>query len=494
MSQAEPTQVVFPFNPLASVQNDMEYRRRVVSGILESYHGNYDILMEAVQNSVDAVEDACLLGLLEPHKIEITINLVENWMAVLDTGTGMAREVVAAAFAPNASFKSDPTVVRARGTHHPYRGYKGVGLTFLAYGTDSITLHSKKDAVLTKAKLDYGRAWAMGETAEMPMIVEDIAPSPLANEARGTYVKVVFSDKTRPKSLARLVPDPNAWAVVLRTKTALGQITGTEPAIQSPVVTLKVIRTDGTENVETVLPLFLYPHMVAKTPPFRFLNLNNYYENHPEQAAVAPDDKRRDGIYTKWNSERINRELTEQQRTEFRQEIIQYKPRAYAFLPYQASLWGTLNETVAGTRQRSYLQPGLIIGVNKQRLADTFDIEASRFETMSRNVMVVVHFDNARPDQGRKTLQDELTTLARKIADRAVQYLAKQRDFLKPAGEAPNPNQRQVELNHQDWIFNVKQHQINNRLLIPPISLISTPQAEQDVVGLFHQLAALESV
>lgn len=82
-----------------------------------------------------------------------------------------------------------------------------------------------------------------------------------------------------------------------------------------------------------------------------------------------------------------------------------------------------------------------MIAVNRHRLADIFDIEATRFETISRNILVMVHFDGAKPDQGRKTLQDEVLALAKKAADRAVQYWANQRKFLRVPGESPTPGQ-----------------------------------------------------
>jgi hypothetical protein len=62
---------------------------------------------------------------------------------------------------------------------------------------------------------------------------------------------------------------------------------------------------------------------------------------------------------------------------------------------------------------------------------------------------------------------------------------------LKPAGEAPTPGQREVEKSHGDWLFNVRTHAANSPLHVPPLSYVSTPLTEQDVVGLFHQLTAL---
>jgi len=79
--------IAFPFDPLDAVTTTAEDRRRVISGILESYNSNYDVLAEAVQNAVDAVEDAALLKLKGPFLIEVTVNLTENSIEVLDTGS-----------------------------------------------------------------------------------------------------------------------------------------------------------------------------------------------------------------------------------------------------------------------------------------------------------------------------------------------------------------------------------------------------------------------
>ena len=72
-----PQIVKFPINPLdvVSASADLEYRRRTVEGILESYHSSYDVLSEAIQNAVDAVEDAKLEGLSQPYLIDITVDL-----------------------------------------------------------------------------------------------------------------------------------------------------------------------------------------------------------------------------------------------------------------------------------------------------------------------------------------------------------------------------------------------------------------------------------
>ena len=142
-----------------------------------------------------------------------------------------------------------------------------------------------------------------------------------------------------------------------------------------------------------------------------------------------------------------------------------------------------MNEILSKSRARRHLSPGLVLAINRQRLADTFPIGATRYETFSRNVLVVVHFDNARPDQGRKTVQDDVLDTAKRAANRAVQYLAQQRSFLRAMGETPSAQQREVELNKQDWEFNVRRHQERSPLYIPPVTYESEPLTEQDVVG-----------
>ena len=210
---------IWPVDPLDRVtgSSDAEFRRRTIEGILQSYHSNYDVLAEVVQNVVDAVEDARLAGLKAPYSIDA------NWIGILDTGIGMSFVEVTSAFAPNVSFKTPAKSKREK--KNMYRGFKGVGLTFLAYGSDDIAIHSKTPkGEFTKARMRYGRSWAEGKRSQPAVMVEDTDPSPLDALGRGTYVRVQFSPTTRPKSLTKLAATGPVWETILRTKTAIGQV------------------------------------------------------------------------------------------------------------------------------------------------------------------------------------------------------------------------------------------------------------------------------
>ena len=483
--------VTYPHDPLVPVVQNADYRRSVVSGVLESYNSNYDFLAEAVQNAVDAIEDAKLYGHTGPFRLNVTINLLDNYVTVLDTGVGMTESDLARAVAPHVTLKTDGTIIGRRGAKHSYRGYKGVGLTLLAYGTDDLRLHSKVEGgELVALRMRYGNAWARGARPDSAMVDRDDEDSPLKRLKRGTFVRMQFSPTTRPRSLSGLTRHIEAWAAILRTRTAIGQVLiGREPLVDIQV-SLTLIDLQGEESV-LVKPSFLFPHDVDRNPEFRFLDVGKYYEEHPELSEIPNEFKRQDGIFMYWDTERIRREFTDAERENFQDQLNTYGPSLYAFVPYQGGVWGEMNQILSRARVRSYLSPGLVFAINRQRLADLFPIGATRYETFSRNVLAVVHFDNARPDQGRKTVQDEVLETAKSAANRAVQYLANQRSFLRATGETPSAQQREVERNKQDWEFNVRRHQERNPLHIPPVTFESEPLTEQDVVGLFHQLSAL---
>jgi hypothetical protein len=492
MTGSPTQQIQFPLDPLEIVSGgmDVEYRRRTVEGILESYHSNYDVLAEAVQNAVDAVEDAKLAELKPPYLIEVTVNLIDNWIGILDTGVGMSPEEVTSAFAPHVSFKQSSPAKSKRDKKNMYRGYKGVGLTFLAYGTDDIVIHSKQKDVLTKARMKYGRVWATGERSDPALMVEETGPSPLDSHPRGTYIQIQFSQTTRPRSLSKLASSMSLWRTILRTKTAIGQVLMGRESIAPLKVKLTLIDGQNSKPVD-VEPEFLYPHQIKRTPSFRFLDLVEYHKNYPEQTNPPAEKLRQDGLYLEWDAERIQKALTEKQQAAYAEQIKKYAPFVYAFVPYQGSVWSELNQIVTGASHRTYLDSGLMLAVNRQRLAEPVDIDATRYETFSRNVFVIVHFDDAKPDQGRKTIEADAEDFAQRAADRVVQYLGTQRSLLRPPGESPTPEQRQVEKDHADWIFNVRTHAKNAPLHIPPVTYISTPLTEQDVVGLFNQLSSL---
>ena len=394
-------EVKLPYNPIDSAMKTPDHARRTIQGILDSYNSNYDALAEAVQNSMDALEDAALAKLPAPYLLEITVDLQANSLSVLDTGIGMTQEQVCESFAPSATYKDLPAPLKKRGDKHPYRGYKGVGLTFLAYGTDDVQIQSRQNGAIVKGRMRFGRGWVTGKQPDAPVLDIDAEPSPLDKHKRGTYLKLQFSSDTRPESLARLGSSIEVWEAIVRTRTAAGQIfIGETPAANFKVI-LRLITKDGPVEKE-VAPEFYYPHLVSRQPPFRFLDVGPLFEKHPAIADIPDEYKRQDAVYVNWDVSKIKEHLEKDEQKDFKAELDAYTPKLYAFRPYYAPLWTAINEAATKQVRAHFFSGGLVIGLNHQRIADTIRVEVSRSDFTGQQVFVLLHFDKARPDQGRK--------------------------------------------------------------------------------------------
>jgi hypothetical protein len=149
---------------------------------------------------------------------------------------------------------------------------------------------------------------------------------------------------------------------------------------------------------------------------------------------------------------------------EFDADLKELTSRLYAFRPYHAPTWTDINKAATQQDRGHFFSPGLVIGVNHQRMAEAMRVKISRSDLLGQSVFVLVHFCRAVPDQGRKTLQSPVMELAQEAADAAIQYLLKQGGLLKPAGEKTTSAQREVERGHEDWTDNVKAHAKDHEL------------------------------
>jgi hypothetical protein len=107
---------------------------------------------------------------------------------------------------------------------------------------------------------------------------------------------------------------------------------------------------------------------------------------------------------------------------------------------------------------------------------------------------VVIHFDNAEPDLGRKGFQPEYVQVAEKIAVSAVTAFRHRYNLLRKPGVAKIFSD---ELKVEQWIRQQEQHEQNQPLSIKGPGLFmpteelpigSEPLVEQDVVALFNQM------
>lgn len=111
---------------------------------------------------------------------------------------------------------------------------------------------------------------------------------------------------------------------------------------------------------------------------------------------------------------------------------------------------------------------------------------------------VIVHFEGAEPDLGRKGFQPELKEIAEKISVGIVRELSERRaDILKSDSGAQADIEKEVKVH--EWVRSQERHEsefplvlANSEFFLPTrkISVSSIPQTEQDVIVLFNQLIA----
>lgn len=236
-----------------------------VRSVIDSYHGKLDGLVEAIQNSVDAIEKRWTEWTREDEEIEaldsvprlrIELNFDENSISILDNGSGIAVDELPRLLRP---FMGDKRQANAR-------GHKGVGTTLLAYGHRKFEIHTKTHGMENAIgyAIEDGRAWALADEALEPpvfRILEEPHPS-LEPFASGTFAKIYLDANTSTQRLRSVLHNtPKMWATVLRGSSAIGYVSlsTTRDAMPDWVKNLNVMLThrDGVEQVEFKFPL---PH------------------------------------------------------------------------------------------------------------------------------------------------------------------------------------------------------------------------------------------
>jgi hypothetical protein len=102
--------------------------------------------------------------------VTVIINAQNNRLTVIDNGMGMPKEVVLKYFfTPHGTLKSGP--IMGGNDDVRQRGEKGVGATFLSYGTNYIQLStkSKETGELTAGLLEDGLNWCNEKRPLLPM-------------------------------------------------------------------------------------------------------------------------------------------------------------------------------------------------------------------------------------------------------------------------------------------------------------------------------------
>jgi len=476
-------------------------QRREIGNILKSYTGYYDLFGELIQNALDAIEKRSV-GEAADYKgrISIDINLQQHSVTVTDNGCGMDTDQFRQFLRPNFSFKIDGQS----------RGSKGVGATYLGYGFNSLAISTKRDGKVLSGKIDHGREWVddRSGTIARPKIVHELPTLAAFDQVdRGTSIKLTLNGKNiRPKDLSWTgASTAQQWLVLLRLMTPLGGIYlcgQTPPEIEAVV---NVTDANGNQTTDQVSsPDYLYPHTIIP----RSADLRLFMADQAERAAkgldtskINPKFTKLNGIWGQWTGEEIIGDTTTDCPIRVRldadeQQLVRdLGIKVYVYLAFSTDLWDSLNDNAFGLRKGArVLRGGLQLATRHMAQGSALTIPMTNNIGFQNLAHVIVHFENAEPDLGRKGFQPEVVQVAEKISVSAVTAFRRRNHLLKKPGVASIFGS---ELALQDWIKQQETHEKDHALIITgkglflpteELAIRSEPVCEQDVVALFNQM------
>ena len=474
--------------------------KRQIKNILKSYTGWFDPLSELVQNALDALEHRKRIDDDYAPTLWITVDLQQNLISVTDNGIGFSQDQFRSFLAPNVSFKKSFN-----------RGNKGVGATYLAYGFNFLQVATRTPEYSFIASIKDGRDWVEDETGTVtrPKVMQEGAAldDVFTKLDRGTsFTLRLGGELVRPRDLRWLGAVTAAqWEYVLKVKTPLGGVYLDRPALHL-LCHINVVDENGlATELTTSSAEYLYPHLV-------FPATKNLDEIRQFQSALVRQGKdvsrlpaafnSLNGLFKIWTTAEliaVDGEFKLLISDDERALVSQYKATIYGFLGYSTDLWDQFNDQSVGLRKgkRLLLRGGIQLATNAMPQGDLFQIPLTRNIGYQNVAHVLIHFDGAEPDLGRKGFQPELQDLAKKLSVAVVNVFLNWRRHLRGDTGAPPDITSGREIH--DWIREQEEFERTHPLVLrrkeyflptTEPSLSSEPQNEQDVIALFNQFLA----
>ena len=402
---------------------------------------------------------------------------------------------------PNFSFKAGALT----------RGSKGVGATYLGYGFNYLQVSTKINKTQNYSGLiENGRSWVDDKTGTVarPKIVPCQSDNLLFNSLdRGTSIAVQLKgNNIRPANLSwNQATKADQWLALLRILTSAGGIYVDGSPV--PNVHLKVFVKDKngkTSEASINAPKYLYPNELIT----RSANLDEFIKDQNkiikkggDPAKISPKFKMLTGIYGQWTGPELLKEVDSDCPINLsldageRQLAKDAGISVYVFLAFSTELWDTINDNSLGLRKGGRaLHGGLQLATRHMPQGMTLTIPMTNNIGFQNLAHVIVHFEHAEPDLGRKGFQPEYVHLAEKISVSAVTAFRRRYFLLRKPGSAKIFND---EVKIDQWIKAQEAHEKAHALVVTGSGLFlpteelpirSEPLVEQDVVALFNQM------
>lgn len=472
-------------------------KKREIKNILKSYVGFFDSFSELIQNAMDAVDKRYndLKESTYTKKIWISINLQNNSLSITDNGIGFEESQFKSFIAPNISYKADSKT----------RGNKGVGATYLAYGFDYLQFGTKTKNFKNIVEIENGRTWIEDNNSivSRPQVKKsELIDNAFNSIDRGSTFTLKFDSKySRPKNLSWIqATEVEQWKYLLLIKTPLGMLDFIERQKNEKIYfDLTIIKDNG--SISSLLDqeaIYIFPHKEID----HSVDLKKVLSEQQSAVQLGKDPeiisnkyKRSNGLYEYFDHTELKDIIKDDA---IKQVINDYNINVYGYFAYSTDLWDSFSDNIAKLRKGYRLiKGGLQIANNNMVQGDLITIPLTSNIGYQNQCHIVIHLNGADPDLGRKGFQPEIKTAAEKISVSIVNRLKTWKKLLRENTGASPTTVRATELH--DWIRLQEEHEkasklsiTNKNFFIPvnKISIVSSPQSEQDVIVLFNQLIA----
>jgi hypothetical protein len=249
-------------------------------------------------------------------------------------------------------------------------------------------------------------------------------------------------------------------------------------------------------------PRYLFPHEVLG----RTADLREFLKDQALRAEkgldiskVPPKFSNLNGIWGEWTGDEIlgNKSPVKPKLDDLEKGLISdLKLQIYVFMCYSTDLWDDYSDKKLGLRKGSrIIDGGLQQATKHMPQGSPITIPLKNNIGFQNITHVIVQFQNAEPDLGRKGFQPELTKLAEKISVSAVTAFRHHFERLLRRNTGATSLLQALKLDQ--WIEEQKEHEkaaplvISGKGLFAPeeqLPIRSLPLVEQDVVALFNQM------
>ncbi len=491
----------------------------MVKNIVDSYHDKFDIIIELVQNSFDALEkrwkdethfDETDDNLYPWLKINIDARSGQNLIEVIDNGCGVDSTHFKDVFKPNLSLKNLIYTT-------PMRGHKGVAMTYVLHGHDYIEFHSKvSETDKNQAKYEGGASWLhntphdeISTTAIPPLNRRILFTNKLDTTSKGTYAKIIFGDLSGIKKI-KVIGGRNKlefWKHLLLTRTAAGYININKSLpewVKQCKIYLSYISeiSDGTPILFS--PGMFYPHsysLEGKQVKYTTLVTTSV----TRQYEVIWDELDYNGIRLVFGNylSSLERESSTQEQIEgfnkfqkINELLEKYRPEIYFCLSHKNTYYKEKYGALNGNQYDIQIKGGFLIGTTSMPVGAVNDlIPVTLPPQIQKRLFVLYHFnEKLRPDIGRKTYPVELTELIEFINESINRLLNRYQKNLIHVGEETRHGTTDLASARQQLRELEEQINSNRQNLTNSKILSKEPIYESEVLTLFLELISRDKL